>query len=107
MRRLLVDRARKRAARPSNRSLAAPDSEDDMALDQVVVAYEDRSFGLVALDEALERLAQFDADMARAVELRFFGGLGMAETAEMLGLSKRTFERRWAATRTWLYAELS
>lgn len=106
MRRLLVDRARRRAARPASRSLDAED-EDGRALDEAVVAYEDRSVSLIGLDEALERLAAFDAEMAKAVELRFFAGLGMAETASVLGLTKRTFERRWAATRTWLYAELS
>jgi RNA polymerase sigma factor (sigma-70 family) len=62
---------------------------------------------LLALDEALERLATLDSRQARVVELRFFGGLTAAETAEALGVTSRTVERDWVKARGWLYQELS
>jgi RNA polymerase sigma-70 factor (ECF subfamily) len=101
MRCVLVDHARgkqRRKRTPPARLLA---------LDQIVVTYEEHALDLVALDEALRRLAVFDATMARAVELRFFGGLEMQEIAEHLGMKKRTLERQWRATRAWLLQEVS
>jgi RNA polymerase sigma factor (TIGR02999 family) len=100
MRHVLVDHARTR-----KRVKRSPQGEQ-VPLDHIVVTYEDRSFDLAALDGALEKLAEFDSTMSRAVELRFFGGLTFDETAEVLGLSKRTLERRWQVTRTWLHAEM-
>ena len=61
---------------------------------------------LLALDEALERLARLDATMARVVELRFFAGLGVEETAEALGTSASSVERAWRFARAWLHREL-
>jgi hypothetical protein len=61
---------------------------------------------LEALHRALEKLAVFDPVMTRAVELRFFAGCGMDEVAELLGLSRRTLDRRWNTTRLWLYGEV-
>jgi RNA polymerase sigma factor (sigma-70 family) len=61
---------------------------------------------VLALDEALERLAQLDAAKARVVEVRFFGGLSVEETAEALGKSVRTVERDWRFARAWLHREL-
>jgi RNA polymerase sigma factor (TIGR02999 family) len=101
MRHVLIDHARKRNA---EKRRARGEEEP---LDGLLVAYEDHALNLLALDEALARLEEFDPELARAVELRFFGGLSLTECARTLGMSQRTFERRWVATRTWLYAQLS
>lgn len=100
MRRILVDHARKKKRfkrQPGGRRLE---------LDQVLAAYEARSHDLAALDEALERLEKFDPEMVRAVELRFFAGLTVEETAQHLGMPKRTFEKHWQAARAWLLAQI-
>ncbi len=76
------------------------------ALDEALVAGGERSFDLVALDEALERLAQLDPEQARLVELRFFGGLTIEETAEALDISPATVKRHWTVARAWLAREL-
>ena len=100
MRSVLVDHARRKCStKRSGRWHQVP-------LDGIVVSFEERSLDVVALDEALERLACMDAPMARAVELAYFGGLAQAEIAVWLGLSLRTFQRHWQATRAWLHAEL-
>ncbi len=70
------------------------------------VLYEERAVELLALQEALERLAEFDAAMLRAVELHFFGGVSLEETARVLEIPMRRFRRRWKAARTWLRAEI-
>lgn len=100
MRHVLVDRAR------SRRRLKRTAPGERVPLDELAIAYEDRAVDLLALDEALGRLARFDPVMARAVDLRFFGGLSVADAARCLGFSKRAFERRWETTRAWLHAEL-
>ena len=100
MRQILVDHARgkdREKRMPENRRVA---------LDQVRLMFDERAMELPALDDALCRLARFDPTMAKAVELHFFGGLTMQETADTLGLSKRALERRWRNTRLWLYAQL-
>ena len=66
----------------------------------------DRSAEVVALDEALNSLAQFDDRKSRIVELRFFGGLDAEETAQVLGISSRTVHREWDLARAWLFREL-
>jgi RNA polymerase sigma-70 factor, ECF subfamily len=101
MRRVLVEHARARNAakrgggvqRVTLAGLQAPSPDADTEV--------------VALDEALERLAQIDPRQARIVELRFFGGLTVEEVAESLGLSKRTVEGDWALARAWLLRELT
>jgi len=65
-----------------------------------------RAADVVDLDEALLRLAEFDERKSRIVELRFFGGLGVEETAEVLGISLRTVHREWDLARSWLFREL-
>lgn len=100
MRHVLVDRARARG----RVKRSAPGER--VPLGDIAIAYEDRAVDLLALNEAMERLAEFDPQMSKAVELRFFGGLSVADSARCLGLSKRTFERRWETTRDWLRAEL-
>lgn len=105
MRCVLIDHARKRRA--TERIDDDEDGERVMsALDQVVTSYEERAVDLAALDRALQQLAAVDERMARAVDLRFFGGLGVEETASLLGMNLRTFEREWSVTRRWLLREL-
>jgi RNA polymerase sigma factor (sigma-70 family) len=75
-------------------------------LDEAEIPVAARADALIALDEALERLAAVDARLARVVECRFFAGLTEAETAEALGISRRTVAREWAVAKGWLYQEL-
>ncbi|HPF13860.1 MAG TPA: ECF-type sigma factor, partial [Planctomycetota bacterium] len=77
-------------------------SERPLPLDQVVVAFEEQSLDVIALHEALDQLALADAELARLVELRFFAGLTIEETARILELSPATVERRWKVARIWL-----
>lgn len=100
MRSVLVDHARARCSQKRT-----PPGER-VPLDELLIAYEEGAVDMLLLDEALERLTKFDPEMARAVELRFFGGLSMAEIAEQLGLPARSFDRRWQAARAWLRAEV-
>jgi len=76
-------------------------------LEETAVAVEGRAEALVAVDEALERLAAHDAGLAQVVECRFFAGLTEGETAEALGSSPRTVQRQWRRAKAWLYQELS
>ncbi len=102
MRRVLVDHARRRAALKrggpagSGRALDGPDDGGvDVRLD------------LVALDAALDALAERNPDGARVVELRYFGGLSVDDTAEHLGIAPATVKRRWTVARAWLYRALA
>jgi len=101
MRRILVDHARARQA--AKRGGDAP----RISLEEDFVYAEEKSGGLVDLDEALARLAELDPRQSRIVELRFFGGLSVEETAEVLGISARTVKRDWNVARAWLYKEIS
>ena len=78
-----------------------------MTLDEAALVRETRSEELLALDEALERLAAQDPRKSQIVELRYFGGLSVEETAEFLKLSQRTVEREWTMAKAWLFRELS
>ncbi len=100
MRRVLVDYARKHNAHKRHRSviLLPPDEQEPDA--------SDRFIDLVALDEALERLALLDPQQSRIVELRYFCGLSVEETAEALGASERTVKRDWQMAKAWLRAEI-
>lgn len=102
MRRVLVDIARRRRAERRGGATAVR-----VPLEDVEVAADDRSGDLVALDDALERLAAEDARKAHVVELRFFGGLSMEEIAEAVGVSVRTVQNDWAFARAWLYRALT
>ena len=107
MRRVLVDHARRhRAARRGGANRRDVPLEALEAIDAAKLAAGDRADILVALDEALERLAALDARQARVVECRFFGGLTESETAETLGVTARTVARDWVKARGWLYQEL-
>ncbi|HEY6213640.1 MAG TPA: ECF-type sigma factor [Vicinamibacterales bacterium] len=101
MRQILVERARARGAQKRWAGLDRVSVTDSLA-----IAAEDESM-LPALDEALDRLARLDAEQAKVVELRFFAGLSVEETADALGLSPATVKRRWALARAWLLRELS
>jgi RNA polymerase sigma factor (TIGR02999 family) len=100
MRRLLVERARARGA--SKRG----GGQVQVTLDEGLLADAGTSIDLVALDQALGRLATLDAEQATLVELRFFGGLSVEETATALGISPATVKRHWAIARAWLLREL-
>jgi RNA polymerase sigma factor (TIGR02999 family) len=107
MRRVLVDHARRhRAARRGGANRRDISLEALEATDAAGLAASERAEILVALDEALDRLAALDARQARVVECRFFGGLTESETAEALGVTARTVARDWVKARGWLYQEL-
>ncbi|MEZ4458034.1 MAG: sigma-70 family RNA polymerase sigma factor [Gemmatimonadales bacterium] len=100
MRRVLVDHARRRSAAKRSRNMqvtleTGADVATDGGADEVL-----------AVDEALERLAQLDPRQARLVELRYFAGFSIAEAAEGLGISPATAKRDWALARAWLHREL-
>jgi RNA polymerase sigma factor (TIGR02999 family) len=100
MRQILIERARARGA--IKRGGGGP----RITLDEALVAGGERSIDLLALDQALERLAAMDAEQARLVELRFFGGLTVEETAEALDISPATVKRHWTVAKAWLAREL-
>ena len=78
-----------------------------MTLDDSLSLIRGKSLELIALDHALKNLAQLDAQQSRVVELRFFGGLSIEETAEVLGISPVTVKRKWSTARIWLHHQLS
>ena len=102
MRQILIERARARGAQ--KRGGAQP----RVTLDEGLVAGEpSATVDLLALDQALERLAAVDPEQARLVELRFFGGLTIEETAEAMNISPATVKRHWTVARAWLARELA
>lgn len=101
MRRILVDFARQRPR-------AAKDQEAvQMSLDEALTVTTQRDPDLIKLDDALKSLATIDERKSRIVELRFFGGLSIDETAEVMKLSSITVIREWNKAKAWLYRELS
>ena len=78
-----------------------------MPLDEILLLAETRGIEVLALDEALDTLARMDGRKSRVVELRYFGGLEIEETAEALGVSVDTVKRDWRMARAWLIAELT
>jgi RNA polymerase sigma factor (TIGR02999 family) len=101
MRRILVEAARRKGR------VRHGGGQRRIDLDEHNLAAESPGDDLLAMDEALTRLAQLDPRRAELVKLRFFAGLTMPEAAVALGISLATAERQWAFARTWLYAELS
>ena len=101
IRRILIDHARNRQAAKRG------DGAIKLSLDEALGAPDRRDFDLVALDDALKDLANFDPKQGKLVELRFFAGLSIEESAEVLGVSPATVKREWAAAKAWLYRELS
>lgn len=100
MRRILVDHARTR------RTEKRGGGQRKVSLDETVLLTPEQSDEILALDEALSRLSQFDPRQSRVVELRFFGGLTEPEAAEVLGVAARTVKRDWSIAKAWLYGEL-
>ena len=101
MRRILVDEARKR------RYQKRGGDRTRVTLDESALSGEQRHIDLLALDEALERLAQFSRRKAQVVEMRFFGGLTIEETAAVLGVSADIVKREWRTAKLWLLRALS
>ena len=101
MRRILVDYARGR------RYAKRGGGERTLSLDEALIVSNERGAEVVALDEALERLASFDARKGQIVELRFFGGLSIEETADVLAVSPGTVMRDWTLAKAWLRREMS
>jgi len=101
IRRILVDYARARHA--EKRGADAP----KLSLDEALAIPQGRDLDLVALDEALKALAEFDERQSRIVELRFFAGLSVEETAELLQISSATVKREWTAAKAWLFRAMT
>jgi RNA polymerase sigma factor (TIGR02999 family) len=100
MREILVDHARSRRA-------AKRDYRCKITLDRAVALPQKRDVDLLALDDALDELSRLDPRQGRIVELRFFGGLSIHETSEILGISPATVKREWTTARAWLHREMS
>ena len=100
MRRILVDFARKRP-KIENKQV------NHVSLEEAFVVSTEKDADLVALDEALNKLAQYDERKAKIVELKFFGGLSVEEIAEVLKISGVTVMREWSKAKAWLYRELN
>ncbi len=96
MRHILIDHARNKGR------LKRGGDRKKLPLDEAIIAFEDRAIDLVALDEALTELSRLDQRPSRVVELRFFGGLTVEETAEVLGVTDRTVKSDWATAKAWL-----
>jgi RNA polymerase sigma factor (TIGR02999 family) len=101
MRRILVDHAR------AHRAQKRGGDARKLTLEEAIGVFGGRDVALEALDDALSTLCQLDPRQGRIVELRFFGGLTIDETAEVLGVSAPTVEREWRMARAWLHSQLS
>ena len=101
MRQILVERARAR-----RRLKRAGDQQRITLSDAIPAAAPDEGLDVELLDGSLTRLAELDPELARLVELRFFGGLSIEETSEVLGVSPATMKRHWATARAWLKREM-
>jgi RNA polymerase sigma factor (TIGR02999 family) len=100
MRRILVDHARSRLRKKRG------GDRQQVSLESALVAGDIKDFNLLALNDALDRLAVIDEKQARIIELRFFAGLSVEDTATVLKISPRTVKREWAMARAWLYREM-
>jgi RNA polymerase sigma factor (TIGR02999 family) len=102
MRRILVDHAKSR----NRQKRGGP--EDNLQLDEVLIgAATEMDVDIIALDEAMMHLAALDPDQERLVELRYFGGLSLEETADAMGISRATAAREWQMAKAWLHRELT
>jgi RNA polymerase sigma factor (TIGR02999 family) len=99
MRQILVDHARGHRAAKRGGGVK-------LELNDAISAQKTQSVDLIALDDALNELAELDPQQSRIVELRFFGGLSIEETAEFVGVSPTTVKREWATARAWLRREV-
>lgn len=102
MRRILMDHARKHTAEKRG-----GDAELLPIEEEILIVSHDKSAELIALDDALQQLAEMDERKARIVELRYFGGLSIEETAEVLRVSVPTVNREWRMAKAWLYSEIA
>lgn len=100
MRRLLVDHARRHNAEKRGQNF------QKISLDENIDKAGERSTMLLALDDALQALAQFDEQKARVVELRYFGGLSIEETADVMGVTPTTIKRHWRFAKAWLHGAM-
>jgi RNA polymerase sigma factor (TIGR02999 family) len=101
MRRILVSHARGREAKKRGGAAQHITLQEDLA------AAPQRDLNLLALDDALTRLESVDPDKSRMVELRFFSGMSVEETADVMGVSPRTIDRQWQTAKAWLHREIS
>jgi RNA polymerase sigma factor (TIGR02999 family) len=101
MRRILIDQARRKG------SLRRGGGQQRLCLEEVQLAMDTPPDHLLAIDEALSKLAVVDPEKAELVKLRFFAGLSVTEAGAVLGISERTVKRHWAFARAWLYQELT
>jgi RNA polymerase sigma factor (TIGR02999 family) len=101
MRRILVDHARAHEAEKRGGEF------QKLSLDENIDVSGERDVNLVALDDALNLLAEIDPQKSKIVELRFFGGLSVEETAEVLGVSAPTVKRQWRMAKAWLYGQVN
>ena len=102
MRRILVDHAKSR-----HRAKRGGEAEDVRLEDELLAAADANGIDIAALDEALSRLAAFDPQQEKLVELRYFAGLSLDETAKALDISRATAAREWQVAKAWLYRELT
>src|ERR1700680_328175 len=100
MRRILVDHSRGHDAKKRGRGF------EKVFLEEAACVSKEKAADVIALDEALTRLAEFDPQQAQLVELRFFGGLSIEESAGVLGVSRTTLKRNWNLAKAWLGREL-
>ena len=107
MRRILVDAARARSSAKRGGGMQQVDHSTMIDMDALPAAGTDRAVEIVKLDDALNSLAQMDPRRAQVVELRFFGGLSVEETAHVLKISEPSVHRDWRLARSWLLRELS
>ena len=102
MRRVLIDYAK------TKHRVRRGGVHSDLPLEQALtISVSETDFDLLALNEALNRLAEKETHLAKVVELRFFSGLDVVETAEVLGVSESTIKRDWAMAKAWLHRELT
>lgn len=101
MRHILVDYARAKATDKRGGAI------QKLALDEAISFSNEQDIDLLALDDALKQLAAFDEQQSRIVEMRFFGGLSVEETAVVLGISPATVKREWALAKAWLYRKIA
>ena len=101
MRQILIQYERSRRAAKRGRGCT------HLTIEDTIAPVRGRSVDLIALDDALNNLARLNSQQSRVVELRFFGGLSIEETAEVLGISSATVKRQWAMARVWLHHEMS